>query len=68
MFIRVKESHADFEGTLVEIPQSAPHDPHVPDPIKAGQGRCRSCDCTGYRPDKDNKGYCKCGHHFSQHF
>jgi hypothetical protein len=35
------------------------------DPVKAGHGSCKSCDCTGYRAAKPN--YCQCGHHFSQH-
>ena len=34
-------------------------------PLFAGQGKCKSCNCPGYMPDKPS--YCKCGHHFSQH-
>jgi len=33
---------------------------------KAGKGYCKSCDCKGYVPAKDN--YCQCGHHYSQHY
>ena len=65
MFIRFDETRTDLKGEVMECPpQSVPHDPQE-DPIKAGQGSCRSCGCTGYRPDKPN--YCGCGHHFSQH-
>ena len=35
-------------------------------PLKAGYGRCRSCDCTGYvRKKRDT---CECGHNFTQHW
>ena len=65
MFIRFDESHANLEDALLERPpQPLPYDTQQ-DPIKAGQGNCKSCDCLGYRPDKPN--YCLCGHHFSQH-
>jgi len=66
MFIRFDESHADLEGTLMELPPiGMPHYPQEQDPVRAGQGGCKSCSCPGYIPDKPN--YCKCGHHFSQH-
>lgn len=32
----------------------------------AGKGYCKSCDCKGYVPAKNN--YCQCGHHYSQHY
>ena len=35
---------------------------------QAGYGRCKSCDCSGYRPNDPKNNFCRdCGHHFDQH-
>ena len=53
----------------VELPpKGMSHDQQEQDPIVAGHGRCRSCDCTGYKPNNKGEGrYCVCGHHYDQH-
>lgn len=67
MFARFDENHAKFKGRLVDLPsKGVPHGPQEQNPVIAGHGRCRSCDCKGYRPD--GPGYCKCGHHYDQHW
>ena len=66
MLIDFEERHAELDEPLVEpSPKHSPHDPLERDPVRAGHGACKSCNCPGYIPDKPN--YCTCGHHFSQH-
>jgi hypothetical protein len=36
------------------------------DRLIAGTGSCLSCDCRGFMRSQD-KGYCKCGHHWDRH-
>jgi len=34
----------------------------------AGSGRCKACDCPGYRPNNPKDDYCRdCGHSWYMH-
>jgi hypothetical protein len=68
MFVRFDENYARFKGTLVELPpKGMPYDSQEQEPIHLGGGACKACDCRGFRKRKEDDGYCKCGHAYSQH-
>lgn len=37
------------------------------EPIRAGWGACRSCNCKGYTKGKGDNMCGTCGHHWKQH-
>ena len=62
-----------LEKTTVEIDYSVLRpicpstDLQEQEPIRLGGGPCKACDCRGFRKRKEDDGYCKCGHGYSQH-
>lgn len=59
----VRDAEASALCKLVETDRRT-RDREV-EPIFAGFGRCKSCNCSGYQ--KRSWGVCKCGHHYMQH-
>ncbi len=71
MFFRNDASPTSLKTAIfkAELPPAGLfEDPQERDPIFAGWGACRSCDCSGYIQGGPGYQNCKsCGHHFSQH-